>query len=216
MTRIVCISDTHEYHESLGISRMPKGDILIHSGDFTNIGQLRAIANFGAWLSALDYKHKIVIAGNHDMLFEKDPRLARKTLRAACPNVIYLQDEEVVVEGLKIWGSPWTPEFMEWAFMERRGFMKEKWKHIPHGLDILVTHGPPAGGLGGVLPMFKDDVGDGELRNAIIEKRPKVHVCGHIHEGYGVREYDGMKFVNAALYHEMGLHPKREPIQFDL
>ena len=216
MTRIICISDTHEHHEELGISRMPKGDILIHAGDFTNIGQPKAIAEFGAWLRALDYKHKIVIAGNHDILFQKDPLKARRVLKDACPDVIYLQDEGVEVMGLKIWGSPWTPEFMEWAFMERRGFMKEKWKHIPTGLDILVTHGPPAGGLGGLLPMFREDVGDGELRNAIIEKHPKVHVCGHIHEGYGDRQYDGMRFVNAAMYHDFGLHKGREPIAIDL
>ena len=199
MPRIVCISDTHELHESLGISRMPKGDILIHAGDFTNIGNRGAILEFGTWLRALDYEHKVVIAGNHDKLFEKDFLVAHKILKTACPSVRYMQDDGCEVMGLKMWGSPWQPEFMGWAFNVPRGNLWKKWEAIPPGLDVLVTHGPPSGGLGGNL-VTGEEVGDEELYKAIFEKRPRVHICGHIHPGYGKREKDGITFVNAALF----------------
>ena len=107
--------------------------------------------------------------------------------------------------GLKFWGSPWTPtvpleiSMMQWAFEKDRGQLKEKWDKIPAGLDVLVTHGPPYGNLGGTLNDGLD-VGDHELRDAIMEKKPRLHLCGHIHPGFGNRVYKGMRFVNSALY----------------
>lgn len=219
MPRIVCISDTHEVHEQLGISRMPKGDILIHSGDFTNVGNKRAILDFGSWLHALDYEHKIVIAGNHDRLFEKDPLLARRILKTGCPKVEYLEDSECTAMGLRIWGAPWTPEFMDWSFNVPRGKLWKKWEAIPEGIDVVVTHGPPSDGLGGILVDGVEDVGDEELLQVLLKRRPRLHVCGHIHPGYGKRERDGITFVNAALYDDgdlvFGKHAK-VPIVVDL
>lgn len=206
MARIVVVSDTHELHNSLTPSVMPNADILVHCGDFTNDGLEPYILGFGSWLNQLPYDHIIAIAGNHDLMFEKAPEIALAMLKSRCPRVTYLYESGCEIMGLKFWGSPWTPvlpkevSMAKWAFDEKREALREKWNKIPEGLDVLITHGPPHGNLGGVLPKHLDDVGDVELFGAIMKKKPRVHLCGHIHEGYGNRIYKNIRFINAALF----------------
>jgi hypothetical protein len=52
----------------------------------------------------------------------------------------------VIIEGVKIYGSPWLPSYHDWAFNLERGgeVLKQKWEQIPNGTDVLITHGPPA------------------------------------------------------------------------
>jgi len=213
--RVVCLSDTHTYHDQV---KVPDGDILIHAGDFTYDGRPADVFAFLKWLSGQPHRHKIFIAGNHDVLFEKNPELMMSMVKDVVeehPEVIYLQDQEATVEGLRIYGSPWQPFFQNWAFNIPRGQLWTKWKDIPDGLDILVTHGPPSGDLGGVLPKFKEEVGDPELLERIQQARPRLHVCGHIHCGHGRRERFGIIFVNAAICDE-AYDPVESPIVVDL
>jgi predicted phosphodiesterase len=205
--RIVCISDTHTYHDRLLV---PEGDLLIHAGDFTFRGRPREIEAFSDWLAGLPHPHKIVIAGNHELLHEEDPPRAQACLRHG----VYLQDREVTVAGLRIWGSPWQPEFCDWAFNLPRGpRLAEKWGLIPKGIAILVTHGPPAQ----ILDRTRsgEEVGCADLREAVHRVRPRVHVFGHIHEGYGQREIDGTIYVNAASCDE-AYRPIHPPVVIDL
>lgn len=125
MPRIVCVSDTHNCNEAIDV---PDGDILIHSGDATINGTVTEIRDFNRWFSALPHKHKIFVAGNHDWLFETDETLARQILHK---DIIYLQDSEITVEGLRIYGSPWQPRFYDWAFnLDRGPQIAEKWKDL--------------------------------------------------------------------------------------
>jgi len=113
--RIICISDTHGKHAGLLV---PDGDILIHAGDFMTYGNApREIIDFDAWLGRQSHRHKIVIAGNHDRLFESHPVPAR----ALITNGIYLEDSGVELDGLTFWGSPVQPPFNYWAFNVERG-----------------------------------------------------------------------------------------------
>jgi Icc-related predicted phosphoesterase len=193
LVKLVLISDMHGQHGRL---KVPDGDILVVAGDFTTQGSFTEIANFNGWLGGLPHKHKIVIAGNHDVMFEKDPGFARSLIT----NAIYLQDEGVEVMGLKFWGSPWTPFFCNWAFNLRTGEeRRQKWERIPEGLDVLITHGPPAG----ILDRTYDGehVGCSELlaKLASLESEPRLHVFGHIHEAAGRERHPGFRteFVNA-------------------
>lgn len=201
---------------------MPNADIFVHCGDFTNDGLEPYILGFGSWLNQLPYKHLIVVAGNHDLMFQKDPERAEALLKSRCPRVHYLNDSGVEILGLKFWGSPWsitTPKeisAMTWAFQEGRGEIKRRWELIPDGLDVLITHGPPSGNLGGVL-IDGEDVGDIELFGAVIRKRPRLHCSGHIHPGYGNRIYRGIRFVNAALFRsDFMSHLSKAPILVSL
>ena len=143
MPRIICLSDTHNCNEQIIV---PDGDILIHAGDATIRGTQQEVEEFLAWFSGLPHQHKIFVAGNHDWLYETNNRFAR--LLTASFNIKYLQDSSTEIEGFKIYGSPWTPQFYDWAFMYRRGApAKACWDLIPDGIDILITHGPPHGVL---------------------------------------------------------------------
>jgi Icc-related predicted phosphoesterase len=190
MKTLVLMSDTHGYHGSLDV---PMGDILIHAGDLTQTGSLEELEEANAFLAGLPHRHKVVICGNHDFCFERDPVRARAALTAAT----YLQDSAVVVEGIKIWGSPWQPWFYDWAFNLKRGpAIAAKWALIPKDTDILVTHGPPYGI--GDQTSHGERAGCEDLLARIEKVRPKLHVFGHIHEGAGIYRRPGTTFVNAA------------------
>jgi len=145
--KIVLISDTHGEHNSIQI---PSGDVLIHAGDLTPSGKSHEVESAAEWLGSLPHRHKIAIAGNHDLLFESNPTQATSLLRSA--GVTYLQDSGVNVGGVSIYGSPWQPEYMHWAFNVRRGELRRYWDKIPSKLDVLVTHGPPYGILDQGMP----------------------------------------------------------------
>lgn len=188
--RIVFISDTHGLHRQL---ELPDGDLLIHGGDMTDYGELAVVEDFDAWLGELPHRHKIVIAGNHDFCFEQQPVEAQRRLTQAT----YLQDELVTVEGMRIYGSPWQPWFLNWAFNLHRGLdIKAKWDLIPDEVDLLVTHGPPFG-LGD-RTYTGNDVGCRDLLAAAERIRPRLHVYGHIHEGRGIFDVGGTRYMNAS------------------
>ena len=208
MPRFVFLSDTHNCNEQIAV---PDGDVLVHAGDATNRGQIDEIIAFNHWFSNLPHKIKIFVAGNHDWLFENRPKYARSLL---AENIIYLQDSAVEIENLKIYGSPWQPRFFDWDFNLNRGKeIAEKWKLIPNEVDVLITHGPPFGILdetpGG------DFAGCEELRKKVEDIRPRLHVFGHIHSGYGCAEKFGVRFVNASNCDEDYL-PVNSPIVVDL
>lgn len=177
--RVVCISDTHTLHDRVVL---PPGDVLVHAGDSLGHGDTTELAAFAKWWRAQPFQHKVLIAGNHDWAFQRAPNAADiYGLRGAG----YLQDQEAVVGGLRVYGSPWQPWFCDWAFNLPRGEkLREVWNKIPDGLDILVTHGPGYGVLDQITP--GEHLGCEDLAQAVTAKRPRVHVHGHIHEGYGV------------------------------
>lgn len=201
--KICAISDTHSKHRLIDISLIPADtDLLIHAGDITWTGEYNILADFNAWLEKLSWiEHKVVIAGNHDRSLEKQPGLAQGILT----NAIYLCDSMVDIEGLRIYGSAWTPQFgRNWAFMAERGKdIARFWRCLAEGQvkpDILLTHGPPHGILDTVYS--GEQAGCEELAKAVAIVKPKLHVFGHIHEGYGRIEKDGTLFVNAATVDE--------------
>jgi hypothetical protein len=116
--------------------------------------------------------------------------------------VTYLQDDEVTIQGLRIYGSPWQPEFHDWAFNVKRGpDIKRYWDQIPEGLDLLVTHGPPMG----ILDRSSangSSVGCADLRVAVERTQPRAHVFGHIHGGRGQTKIGQTKFFNASMVNE--------------
>jgi len=197
--KIVAISDTHLAHEKRELT-IPAGDLLIHAGDAALIGSEEEIKAFSGWFLSLPHHIKIFIAGNHDRLFETDPERARGLLH---PSIHYLQDSEVTIAGIRIYGSPWQPRFNDWAFnLERGKALKEKWDHIPPGIDILVTHCPPYG-IGDTYP-GSGPIGCADLAKAVRRISPRYHIFGHVHHGHGVYTKRGHRtiYVNAAILDE--------------
>ena len=91
--------------------------------------------------------------------------------------------------GLKIFGSPYIVPCGSWAFGLQDEDRKAKWDSIPGDTEILVTHNPPRNILDGFPSLPPDDerrFGCPLLVDTVKRVKPKLHVFGHVHEGYGV------------------------------
>ena len=226
--RITVISDTHTRHGLIPMEDLPGGDLLIHAGDIMNSGYNKNdIFDFCHWFQSLkQYEDKVFIAGNHDRMFENHPEDVKEWLDKF-GNIIYLQDDDLVLYGdgpegnspndnIRIYGSPWQPEFYSWAFnLQRNGIeLSGKWEAIPDNTDILITHGPAFGTLDTVTGRPWDSLGCELLAERIERLRPKIHVCGHIHSGYGYDFKDGTHFFNASVLDEQYEYTQK-PMTFD-
>jgi Icc-related predicted phosphoesterase len=196
LLKFVAISDTHCRHKSVSL---PKGDVLLHAGDISYKGSYSEVADFLHWFAALPFAHKVFIAGNHDFYFE---RVKEAAIQKLIPEgVTYLNDSGIVINGIRIWGSPVTPWFYNWAFNRYRGAAISKhWALVPADTNLLVTHGPAFGVLDAVLN--GNNTGDKDLLKTIEAIKPAVHLCGHIHEAYGQLKRGGTKFINASVLNE--------------
>jgi Icc-related predicted phosphoesterase len=193
--KVVVFSDTHGRHRN--IIAMPPGDVLVFCGDMCNRETFTEVANFSEWFSSHPHPHKIVVAGNHDS------PLKDATMRSVFRDdgIVYLEDEEIVIDGIKFYGSPFTPLFYNWSFMlPERELYSAKWRHIPEDTNVLLTHGPPAGTLDKNYNM--QNCGSVSLRKRITQlKDLKFHCFGHIHEGYGTYEDSdsGITYHNVSI-----------------
>ena len=212
--KLTFISDTHNKHKLL-TGDLPGGDILIHSGDISSMGYKHEIESFLTWFDKIDnYDTKVFIAGNHDWGFQTKPDQCRGLL-TGYKTVDYLEDEELVLyldgpngdkpeENIRIYGTPWQPEFYNWAFnLSKNGpGLQSKWNMIPENTDILITHGPAYGFLDDVEGRRGQHLGCELLAERIKEIKPKIHLCGHIHTGYG-HYFDGhTHYFNASVLNE--------------
>jgi Icc-related predicted phosphoesterase len=197
--KITCISDTHTKHNQIPLKYLEGGDMIIHAGDMSSRGWKGEIKPFLDWYSKLPYTHIILIAGNHDFFFEQAPEYEIEALLAEYPEIIYLNDSGIEIEGLKIWGSPVQPWFRNWAFNRVEETIGVHWDLIPLDTHILITHGPVRGYLD--MTLEGDLTGCPLLLEKIKElKELKLHVCGHIHEAQGRYMFaDGTEFVNASV-----------------
>ena len=225
--KLVLISDTHSRHHRV---QVPPGDVLIHAGDSCRLGKFWEFRDFLKWFGAQPHKHKLLLAGNHDKCLMFDMDLCHAELKKY-PEITYLEDTGIEIDGVKFWGSPWTPKFMNFHFMVQRGEQaRRRWDLIPDNTDILITHGPPIGILDTVNP-HPDNLrfmgGCNELMNAVYYRvRPKIHMFGHIHGSYGKTwlpetrdwfgfiEKAGILFVNGSTCTE-DYKPTNPPIVLD-
>ena len=206
--------------------------------------------------------------GNHDISLDEefykksaerfhyskktDDKRAREVMRN-CPHFTFLEDSSINLFGYDVFGSPWQPEFCNWAFnLERgNGDCAEVWERIPTATDILITHGPalgeslvldalyrtlvcncqnlitsirtlsmppPFSGHGDLCHPHNQRAGCADLLSTILERvKPLYHVCGHIHEGYGVTKMDGVEttFINASTC-DFSYKPINPAVVFDL
>ena len=204
---ITLISDTHGKHNQI-TQDLPGGDLLIHAGDISSMGHQHEVQQFCKWFNNVDnYDHKIFIAGNHDWGFQNNVEKIMEIVNSY-KTVDYIQDETIQVNNddkmVNIYGSPWQPEFYNWAFnLPKNGpELAAKWAAIPDNTAILITHGPAFGVLDTVAGKMWDNLGCQLLTNKIKTIKPKIHVCGHIHSGYGYYFDGDTHFINASVLNE--------------
>lgn len=199
--RIWHISDTHQYHDQFEIPN--NIDLVIHSGDATNrrdpYMNEPEMHKFLEWYSELEIPNKVFVAGNHDTSIERG---LIKGDYIESLGINYLYNDAVTIEGLKIWGSPYTPSFGNWAFMKPRNTINRVWEAIPDDTDIVVTHGPPKGILD--LTCRRDTLtemcGCSALMKSIRSIEPQFMCFGHIHNtkdiwNAGMKQISGLSTI---------------------
>ncbi len=240
--RITHISDTHNKHNQLN-GKLPGGMLLIHSGDFTSIGRKHEVEKFIEWFGKQDYTHKVFIAGNHDLIFDREslyhdkaayfegkvfdnlpaegkPDWLVELLNNLPDGLHYLENNSVKIEGINIWGSPYSPSFgYGWAFNKARGNdIAQCWNEIPMDTDIVITH-TPIYGYNDRAANTNQNVGCADLYHQLKEVQPHLHFAGHIHEGYGWKTmgltswYDLQTFNGCSC--NLRYEAENNPISFD-
>lgn len=228
MLRLVHISDTHNRHEELNL---PDGDIIVHSGDFTRDGTQAETEKFMAWWDRLRHPYKVLVAGNHDKCFDivkyngTRPfwfsHMMAKYLKNDAIN-FYLEHGVAGIWGLRIFGSPYSknaiPGDNRWAFTYEEKDASAIWVDIPEDLDILITHAPPQGKLDWCNAHASLPTGHGgchALRYFVKQRKPKLHLFGHIHEDYGV-EWDADTIYSNSSAIDPYSKTVNEPIVFEI
>ena len=181
--RILHISDTHSNHEQL--RKMPKADIIVHSGDASFSGSDNEVLDFLNWFCDLDYPHKIFVAGNHDDC------LYGEQIEGLPDNCHYLCYSGVEIESVKFWG---IPLFVSDTI--KKGRITRLMTQIPEDINVLISHSPPYGILD-----FDDNINYGclDLLRAVERIKPRCHLFGHIHAANGIKKINQTTFVNSAI-----------------
>lgn len=185
--KIVAVSDVHSWN-----IKTPEGDVLVCAGDMTDHGSVSEVMELNQWLARQPQRYKILIAGNHDLALQ-DPGGS-----SLITNAIYLCDTGVTIEGVKFYGSPWVPYINGCFAFEAStpGEINKYWNKIPEDTDVLITHAGPSG-------IMSARWGDYNLKQRVLEVKPKVHIFGHVHSGHGrMEDIYPVKFYNVAICDE--------------
>jgi len=207
MPRVAVTADLHG-----NLPDVPECDVLVIAGDVCpdspnlDLSLSSEAAHWQAWwcdnalrdwLNALDCE-VVAIWGNHDFVGESQEPAIREIVESL-PWTL-LQDSEARVAGLRVWGTPWVPNLLRWAFYASDEALEHRAQLIPAGLDLLVTHGPPYGARDRVSRGWY--VGDASINRAIERARPDVTICGHIHEARGAASVSGLPVYNVSAVDE--------------
>lgn len=212
--KIVCTSDTHGH-----LPEIPECDLFLHAGDICPFHNHKVkfqeswlLETFNPWLDKIPAKDKVICWGNHDFIGQEKPNI-KYQIRADV-----ITDEVIERQGLKIWGSPWTLEFFDWAFNLNKHDLYKLHRNIPQ-CDIILTHGPPYGFGDIALSMENkkqlDHCGSPGLIERILEIEPKLVVFGHIHNGFGIRKLGNTTIANVSYCNE-SYRPRNNPVIFEI
>jgi hypothetical protein len=215
--RIVALSDQHGY-----LPKIPPCDLLIIAGDVCpdGVGAFTAMQrpdrqkawfdrHVRPWLAAAPATNKLLTWGNHDFCGQDCDFHQHSPSHASATELQVLVDEGVTVQtrdgAISVWATPWSNLFMDWAFMKPPGELEAVYARIPKGVDILVSHQPPYGYGDRYVHIDSgrvEHIGSRELLAAIERVRPKMVICGHIHDGHGRMEHDGIPIHNVSVVNE--------------
>jgi Icc-related predicted phosphoesterase len=211
--KIVAISDTHLQP----VPELPSADMLILAGDVLNSGSLKELHKFLAWLATVreKYTHCLYVPGNHDKAIERLDREAMLSFFQPLATQVLI-NQQTTIESIKFYGFPYVPYISgHWAFEclhsedGGRHQMQRLLNAVPtEGIDVFISHGPVKG-------VLASRWGCPDLLNTILRLQPKVFVCGHIHEEYGTKEFNGMRFYNVAVCDEK-YRPVNAPTVFEI
>lgn len=207
--KILAISDQHGY-----LPDIPECDLLLVAGDLCpdRINQERWFKEkWIPWILAQPIKQCFATWGNHDYYGERllNEDIDTYGVQKDNKTIRIVTDQLLEVDGLRVYLTPWSNTFGNWAFMQQPEELKTVYEKIPIGLDVLVSHQPPIGYGSDCYYLnpntgawTREEVGSKELLDVIVDRKPKAVVCGHIHSGYGTYDCDGIKIYNVAVVNE--------------
>ena len=167
--RLLAFSDLHrDLGQAEELVRMAnQADVVIGAGDFASVH--RGLEETIDALRAID-KPTVLVPGNNET--EDDLRAAAARWEAAT----VLHGEGIDVDGVPFFGLgagvPTTP--WGWSFDLTEEEAEERLAGAPEG-GVLVVHSPPRGHV-------DDGLGSTAILAAIERTRPRLAVCGHIHQ----------------------------------
>ena len=187
--RFVCMSDTHNKIQRL---KIPDGDVFVHCGDAVNhLTSARDLLVFNQFVGTLPHRFKLFISGNHCISLDPNrPDLSQNLLN----NMMYIQDQLVDIEGVKVYGTPWRPKRGCFYRSEAFGYdvhhiREDKWSFIPESIDLLLSHCPPYS-IRDYSIRHGDRVGCSALLDEIVTRvKPRIHLFGHVHDCHGASLY---------------------------
>lgn len=206
INKICFVSDLHGH-----LPKIPDCDILCIVGDICpaydhsiSFQKLWLEGIFNSWIKWLNIPNVVFTPGNHDFIFQESPELIKN------PPYYLLLNSSIEINGIKFWGSPFSTLFGNWVFMDTDERLQQYWEKIPPDTNVILTHGPAYSILD--WSNYGDEhTGSKTLRDRILEVKPKIHACGHIHSEYGILEYENIKFINCS-YLDDNYKPKNSPI----
>jgi Icc-related predicted phosphoesterase len=214
VVRLMCMSDTHGFHQNIPKEQIFPSDLLIFAGDFSLWGNPKEVASAKEFMLSLPVQKRIVVSGNLDLCFDtknlesfgkfleqfqfpdEEMKVAKEKFLDG-GHFIYLEHESAEVDGIKIFGSPYTPTFGDFGFPTTKETAPATWAVVPEGTDIIICHGPPHDACDRTSSGFK--AGCPELRKAVERVKPALTVFGHIHEAYGQTKIGDTLCCNVAL-----------------
>ncbi len=198
--KIIHYSDTHEYNRIFDSA--PEANLFIHTGDLTGMGGIPELQEVAEKLQEIQHRYDkmIVIPGNHDWGFQHHEQFMRQIFK----DMVVLINEPYEYEGVKFWGSPITPIFSYWAFMKNADDRYSLFQQVPEDTKVLLTHGPAYKVLDEVAEIHYDrsridNAGCLHLFDRIQQIKPRLHLFGHIHEGYGHLKFLHTDHVNSSI-----------------
>ena len=193
MTRLCAISDMHGILDF----DIKECDILCICGDIVPLnvqslheGTVKWLKKtFIPWCEKQPCDKVFFIAGNHDWFFMRHPDEAEELFKDH-KKIFYLRDEMIEYvnkdfESVRIYGTPWCHQFYNWAFMTSDVELAKIYNKIPYKVDVLLTHDCPYGTSDVILQDVPwntgEHIGCHPLGDAVDEKKPLYHFCGHLH-----------------------------------
>jgi Icc-related predicted phosphoesterase len=212
--KIVALSDTHGFHNRIDV---PKGDVLIYAGDF-GADRIERFNQMAKWFKRQPHPIKLYVPGNHDTLVERDWDESQKQLSSV--GVDTLLNTGMYIDGIHFWGYPYIPPIGGmWAFERDPDFRRYTVNKIPSDVDVLISHGPVYMKLD--MSSTGHRCGCTILEKKVEEVKPKVFICGHIHESYGSLEYSDTEYYNVSMtdiiFNKYTYDPeKRQPLELEI
>ena len=207
----------------------PRGaDIVVIAGDIAplrgrgpwHINDQKKWINkrFREWTESYSDIQFVVIPGNHDFFPIAHLLFAGYGIDweyGFSPNVHFLCDTGIEIDGVKFYGTPWVPIISySWAFEGDHDKLVTEFAKIPVGTDILVTHSPPrilGCDIDRSIQTDSEHFGSQELTSSLMEKQPRMAFCGHIHTGqHGGVDFEGCRLYNVSRldeYYEIAYEP---------